>query len=910
MDAASAGEAGLAALWLAREAGAEVYVAASAAQREYVESLGVAAVLDAEAPDLVERVLEATGGSGADVALGGSAEALGPSLGTGGRFVELAGPGGWAKVPPERAEALLEGLAERIAAGEPDLPPTRRCPLSEVESAQRLAHSGRHLGGIALTLDEVGFRPDASYLITGGLGALGLEAAEWLAEQGAGHLVLVGRSEAGAEVRERLAGLEEATGCRMVTARADVADAGEVAGLLERFSGGGADGAEWPPLAGVIHAAGVLDDGVVTGQTAERMAAVLRPKMQGAWQLHRLTRDLDLDLFVLYSSAVATVGLPGQTSYAAANGYLDGLAGLRRSEGLAATSVAWGSWEAGGMAASEAAQAGFARRGVLPLSAEQAHGALAELLASTRANGTVMDTDWRRMGQDPAVSRLPLLAGLLEAAPAARKAGASLAERLRGTPEAEREGALVDFLRTELQAVLQRSSPPEPDVGFFDLGMDSLMAVEFRNRLNEAFGGEYVAPMTVVFDYPDVRGLARHVAGELGLLSAAAKPERREPARDAGGGIAVVGLACRFPGGSDLEGFWDLLAEGRCAVTEGRAAPGGGPRYWGGYVEGIDQFDAEFFRIAPVEARLLDPQQRLMLETSWQALEDAGIAPVLLRGSRTGVFAGITSIDYAELISREQDGTALYVATGNSPSTAIGRVAFTLGLEGPAMAVDTACSSSLVALHQAVASLQRGEADLALARRGQRDPDADFDGVVRERRDAGARRALQDVRRGGGRVRARRGLRDGRAEAAGGRGSGRGPDLGRNPGHGGESGRRQRWADGAERAGAGAGDRGSAGAGRGGAGGGGLSGGTRYRDAAGRSHRSGRGGRGLRAGPRGWPPAADRLGEDEYRPPRGRGGRGGSDQGAAGDEPGGDPEAPALRGAEPAGWTGSDCRCG
>ena len=133
------------------------------------------------------------------------------------------------------------------------------------------------------------------------------------------------------------------------------------------------------------------------------------------------------------------------------------------------------------------------------------------------------------------------------------------------------------------------------------------MAVEFRNRLNEAFEGEYVAPMTVVFDYPDVRGLARHVAGELGLLSAAAKPERREPARDAGGGIAVVGLACRFPGGSDLEGFWDLLAEGRCAVTEGRAAPGGGPRYWGGYVEGIDQFDAEFFRIAPVEARAAGP---------------------------------------------------------------------------------------------------------------------------------------------------------------------------------------------------------------------------------------------------------------------------------------------------------------
>ena len=508
-------------------------------------------------------------------------------------------------------------------------------------------------------------------------------------------------------MRQRLAGLEAATGSRVVTAQADVADAGELAGLLERFVGVGAGGAEWPPLAGVIHAAGVLDDGVVTGQTAERMAGVLRPKMHGAWQLHRLTRELDLDLFVLYSSAVATVGLPGQTSYAAANGYLDGLAALRHSEGLAATSVAWGAWEAGGMAASEAAQAGFARRGVLPLSAERAHGALAELLASTRANGTVMDADLRRMGQDPVALHLPMLAGLLEAAPAARKAGASLAERLRRTPDAEREGVLVEFLRTELQGVLQRPSPPEPDVGFFDLGMDSLMAVEFRNRLNEAFGGEYVAPMTVVFDYPDVRGLARHVAAGLGLLSAAAPPKRRERAqrrrrRDRGGGTGVP-----VPWSTGSDGVLGV-ARGRPMRGDGgaRGSGSGGPRHWGAYVEGIDRFDAEFFRIAPVEARLLDPQQRLLLETSWQALEDAGIAPVVLSGSRSGVFAGITNSDYRELLAGYQDEANLYAATGSSYSTAIGRVAFTLGLEGPAVAVDTACSSSLVALHQAVASLQ------------------------------------------------------------------------------------------------------------------------------------------------------------------------------------------------------------
>ena len=137
---------------------------------------------------------------------------------------------------------------------------------------------------------------------------------------------------------------------------------------------------------------------------------------------------------------------------------------------------------------------------------------------------------------------------------------------------------------------------------------------------------------------------------------------------------------------------------------------------WGGFIEGIDLFDAEFFRIAPVEASLMDPQQRLLLETSWEALEDAGIDPGLLRGSRTGVYAGVSANDYREvLVAGSREDANLYMATGNSDSAAIGRIAFTLGLEGPALAVDTACSSSLVAVHQAVSGLQRGEADLALA---------------------------------------------------------------------------------------------------------------------------------------------------------------------------------------------------
>ncbi|MCE2449790.1 MAG: type I polyketide synthase [Candidatus Latescibacteria bacterium] len=196
--------------------------------------------------------------------------------------------------------------------------------------------------------------------------------------------------------------------------------------------------------------------------------------------------------------------------------------------------------------------------------------------------------------------------------------------------------------------------------------------------------------------------------------------------------IAIVGMGCRFPGAEGLAAFWRLLAAGKNAVTEG--VPGSGVGRlgelfpdavqseacrFGGFIDGIDRFDAEFFRISPIEADLLDPQQRMMLETSWQALEDAGMDPERLKGSRTGVFAGISNNEYRGLILSSSDtsepATSLYSVTGTSLNTAIGRVAFVMGLEGPALSIDTACSSSLVAVHQAVVSLQRGEADLALA---------------------------------------------------------------------------------------------------------------------------------------------------------------------------------------------------
>ena len=300
---------------------------------------------------------------------------------------------------------------------------------------------------------------------------------------------------------------------------------------------------------------------------------------------------------------------------------------------------------------------------------------------------------------------------------------ANLVLRLRqAESEAERGALLLEFVGDEAQSVLRLSSAPPPDVGFFELGMDSLTAVELRNRVNRGLAGEYVAPNTVVFDYPTIAKLSRHLAEELSGISPAgrAAPAIRAASEER---IALVGMGCRFPGGRSPEAFWDQLAGGRDAVTKGR------PDYlaldaatreaasFGAYLDEMDRFDAGFFRIAPVEAELMDPQQRLLLETSWEALEHAGMDPGGLRGSRTGVYVGISNSDYRDLVWNAEGDPArsLYASTGASCAAAIGRVAFALGLEGPAMAVDTACSASLVAMHQAAAALSRGEVSLALA---------------------------------------------------------------------------------------------------------------------------------------------------------------------------------------------------
>ena len=757
---AGAGGVGMAAIQLAQAANAEVFATASAGKRGYLRSLGVTHVFDSRRTKFAEETLEATRGAGVDVVLNsltgeGFIEASLSCLAQGGRFVELArrdilSQEEMASVRPDVAYSILEldvlkktepawvgrvlrDVMERLSAGQLNPIIHSRWPLAEAGAALRFMRSARHLGKIVVTTPPLAggrLRRERTYLVTGGLGGIGCAVAGWLADRGAGAIVLNGRRLPDPEAQETIRALQ-ARGITVRVKLADVTDALAVDEMLASMD------CELPPLGGVIHSVGVLSDGALGNQSWERFEQVLWPKVLGAWHLHRATVDRDLDLFMLFSSRVGVMGNPGQANHAAANAFLDQLAAHRRALGLPGQAIAWGAWSEIGEAAEqrERIERQRAALGGLWFTPQQGITAMDGLVRQDVTNSVVMSMDWA-VFQDAVEDRPPFLEELLTADSEAEADTPALADdlisSLRVSPVLEREGLLVSFLQQELQAVLRLRSSPSATVGFFDLGMDSLMAVELRNRLNRALADEYVASNTIVFDYPNISLLAHHLAEELAGIEVAPvpqaqpkpQPERRPVVQSQGDQIAIVGMACQFPGAPDLAAYWRQLDSAGDAVTDRRRDPGpwsgvaGDPAaertayQRGGFVEGLDRFDASFFGIRTIEARTMDPRQRMLLETSWWALEDAGIDPGPLKGSRAGVYAGLTGgSEYRDLIVAAGQDASYF---GTAGSVAIGRIAYSLGLMGPAVPVDMTCASSLVAVHQAVAALRDGEVDLAL----------------------------------------------------------------------------------------------------------------------------------------------------------------------------------------------------
>ncbi|MFD5048702.1 type I polyketide synthase, partial [Streptomyces sp. NPDC058382] len=570
--------------------------------------------------------------------------------------------------------------------------------------------------------------PGGTVLITGGTGGLGgVLARHLVVEGGVRHLLLTSRRGLGADGAAELVDELTELGASVSVEACDVADRAALAGLL---GGVPAD----RPLTAVIHTAGVLDDGVVGSLSSERLAGVLRPKVDAAWNLHELTQDLDLAAFVLYSSTAGVMGSPGQANYAAGNTFLDALAAHRRSLGLPGLSLAWGAWEQGvgmtGTLEDQDVRRVSSGSGMPLLSVERGLALFDTALASDSALIVPLAISG---GAIPASAGVPaLLRGLVKSGRRAAKSGAAgasragLVEKLAALHEDERPRLLTELVRAEAAVVLAHSSPEAIAVEreFRQLGFDSLTAVELRNRLATATG--LTLPATLIFDYPTPARLADFLLDELvgdDTIATAAVRESHDDSGTTDDPVAIVGMSCRFPGGVESpEGLWDLVLSGGDAISgfpddRGWQADSaiGALEGQGGFLRDVADFDAGFFGISPREAIAMDPQQRVLLEVSWEAAERAGIDPATLRGSRTGVFMGVSGQDYAGLVMRAKDDVAGHATTGLAVSVVSGRLAYALGLEGPAMSVDTACSSSLVSLHLAAQALRSGECTLALA---------------------------------------------------------------------------------------------------------------------------------------------------------------------------------------------------
>ncbi|WP_329026636.1 type I polyketide synthase [Streptomyces sp. NBC_00690] len=648
-----------------------------------------------------------------------------------GRAAALEHPQRWGGVvdlPAEGDAAVLARFVRLLgSAGEED---------------QLAVRSGgvfaRRLGRAAHTAPDLDARwqPRGTVLITGGTGALGGTVARMLAQRGADHLVLTSRRGSTAQGADELRAELESHGSRVTIAACDVSDRAALAQLISDI----ADAEH--PLTAVVHTAGVDTPAALATTDPEAFAAVLAAKSAGAEHLDALLVDHELDAFVLFSSIAGVWGAGGQAAYGAANAHLDALAWARRARGLSATAIAWGPWADFGMAAAPEVAEGLQRRGLQPLAVTTAVAALDRAVGQGVTAVTIADVDWARFAPTFTIGRpSPLLSDLPEVREDIARtasltgdettgtAAALRSELARRTPD-ERDRTLVNLVRVEAAAVLGHPGPEavEPGRAFRDLGFDSLTAVELRNRLTRATGIQL--PTTVVFDHPSAIDLASRLLVEL-LGSDEPSDSGPHTALPDDEPIAIVAMSCRYPGGvRSPEELWQLVDEGTDAMSVFPSNrgwdlealyhpdpdhPGTTYARAGGFLYDMADFDAAFFGISPREALAMDPQQRLLLEISWEAFERAGIPAPDVRGSRTGVFIGSGYQDYIRRDIAVPEDVEGHLGTGNAASVVSGRIAYTFGLEGPAVTVDTACSSSLVALHMAVQSLRQGECDMALA---------------------------------------------------------------------------------------------------------------------------------------------------------------------------------------------------
>ena len=557
------GGVGMAAIQLAQLYGAEIFATAgSPEKRAYLRELGVQHVMDSRTLDFADEVMRLTSGAGVDMVLNSlTGEALRNSfavLGKYGRFLEIGKQDIYqnnslgmepfkknlsffaidlARITAERPAfmtGLFDDLMQLFAEKSLQPLPVKTFPISKISDAFRFMAQAKHIGKITLSMQDdavmltqpaataAPITPNVTYLITGGFGGLGLEVAQWLTTQGARHLVLVGRSAPSTIAQQKLDEMA-GTGVQIQPVQADITSAEDVANLMQQIHD------KMPPLRGVIHAAGVLDDGILLQQTPARFAKVVAPKMAGAWHLHTVTQTVPLDFFVMFSSITTMLGSPGQGNYVAGNAFLDALAHHRRAAGLPALSINWGPWADVGMAAAQANRGDrLAARGMGSILPDQGIAALARIFALdfTQVGATPLNIDkWIAnypMENPPFYANLQTDAAA--AAPSTSKQNGIRDALLDAEPGRRRQSLFESYLREQVAQVLQLAPNRVPlDKPLKTLGVDSLMTLELRNRLESGLGLSLSS--TFVWNYPTVSSQAPYLAEKMGIPLQAVKQQ-------------------------------------------------------------------------------------------------------------------------------------------------------------------------------------------------------------------------------------------------------------------------------------------------------------------------------------------------------------------------------------------------
>jgi acyl transferase domain-containing protein/NADPH:quinone reductase-like Zn-dependent oxidoreductase/NAD(P)-dependent dehydrogenase (short-subunit alcohol dehydrogenase family)/acyl carrier protein len=713
---------------------------------------------------------------------------------------------------PPKFNSLLTRLAPEVAKGwwKP-VPVTPFVGLEEGPNAFRYLQRAQQIGKVVISIpSRMDLKPDATYVLSGGMGAIGLLTARTLIEEGAKNVVLLSRSgKPASDAAEQWEWLQT-TSAKVVSKRCDVANAQAAKDTMKEIGKSG-----MPPVKGAMHLAAVLDDALLPKLTQAHFEKSFGAKVEGARNLHDALDMSIVDFLVLFSSTSALMGSPGQGNYSAANSALDALAYFYKQQGEKVVSIQWGPWSEAGMAAQKGTVERLRSQGIGGVDNALGMSMLSAALATSSSMVVAQPFHWSTyLKQYP---RLPafLMKFGKEAKSTKPKAAGARAQVSENVWTPDRVLALVREVAMDVvgSADLADASP------LMEAGMDSLSAVEFRNRIQTHLP-DVKMPNTLIFDYPTIAAIKGYIVEQVGPVTVGAQAPLasgwtqarivalvRETAMDVVGSgdlsdnaplmeagmdslsavefrnrivaelpdvkmpntlifdypsiaaignyvmeqlgpavmpvasagllaptaadepVAVCGLACRFPAGCDTpEVYWDKLlarVDGMIEIPYSRwdineyydENPGQiGKMYTrkGAFIEGGDLFDAAFFGIGGAEVKSMDPQQRLLLEVSYDALHRSGGSKDSLMGSDCGVFIGQTTNDWVQLSGKSFDHATPYSGTGMSASVSAGRISYILGLKGPSYSVDTACSSSLVALDNAVSNLRRGRCSTAV----------------------------------------------------------------------------------------------------------------------------------------------------------------------------------------------------